>query len=257
MKDPIAVPIPKIPYFFVLTVLSLFLSSCGDVEEEIVFNADGSGTYSMATDIIPMMREMMTALSEIGLEEGETMDSLALEELIWKDFPDDVDSVMRYDEQVPDSIKNDPKKLAMFEQASWFMKGGRNHGYLQSGVFYEFKSTQEFIEFGAVMEDLSKDGEEGKMFKEVVTEYEITPTLFYRSSSAASLDLEELENQEALNLFGDSRIVTRITFPRPIKSVEVQTYKIERQGKRSLELSYTFKEAFTGGKPTSIRVELK
>ncbi len=239
-----------------ITVVALF-SSCGDVEEEIVFNADGSGSYRMSTDMIPMMREMMMALSEIGLAEGESPDSMAIEEMIWEDFPEEVDSVMHYDEQIPDSIKNDPKKLAMFEQASWFMKGGRKHGYMMSGVTYEFKDLQEFIDFSHVMEDLSKDGEEGKMFKEVSTVYEVTPTLFYRSSSAASLDLSDVENQEALGLFGDSRIVTRITFARPIKNVEVETYKIEHQGKKTLELSYTFKEAFTGGKPTTIRVELK
>lgn len=242
-------------YLVTLLFVLGMLTSCGEMHEEITINEDGSGTYEISADIIPMMREMMKGLAALGLEEGETLDSLELDALIWEDFPEEVDSIMNMDDQIPDSVRNDPAKMALVQKMTVFQKGGKKKGYMRSGINFQFANSQEVMDFENLLEETSKEDKQVKLMGESNTTIELTPTLFYRSTTTTSAS--GTEDQGIDEMLGNSKIVTRINFSKKIKKVSTKTYQVVEQTATSVTLSYSFLEALNSEEPIEFRIELE
>jgi len=232
--------------------------SCGETKEEITINNDGSGTYEVSADVIPMIRSMMQSFAQFGMEEGEEVDSAKLaakvEEMVWKDFPGEVDSTLSVDPEVLETYKDDPEKLALINQTTMYMKGGRDKGYVKTGLLFHFKNPEELELFTQMMEESSDDNEKTKLFSHTNTTLKLTKNSFYRSS----MQTKPLESDSAVAaldaLFEDATIITQINFPKKIKKVKVKTYEILKQGDKSLVLKFDPAKAIKEGK-SEIKVD--
>jgi hypothetical protein len=87
--------------------------------EEIYLNSDGSGEYTIYTDMIPSMVTMMEVFAAMDTTFQGTSEELTakVKEKIWEDFPAEVDSIMDMTgEEIPEDIKNNPEKMAMLKK---------------------------------------------------------------------------------------------------------------------------------------------
>lgn len=132
-------------------LILLLLFSCASVTEEIYLNNDGSGEYLVYTDVISSTRGMMLGMMS-SIYPDASADSLRqiIDDQIWADMSDEVDSLIDFSTRVPDSIKNDPDKQKYLERMEMFMKGSKKDGFLNSGMSYRFQAVAEledFVEF--------------------------------------------------------------------------------------------------------------
>jgi len=245
----------------ILSVLVvILLSACGEVTEEITIKNDSSGSYEVSSDMIPMMRQMMYGIAKMSVEEGEEVDSLELveraEKLVWKDFPDEVDSTLSIDSELPPEVKDDPKAMALLEQTTMYMRGGKKKGYMKTGVKFNFNNDQEFKDFMELMEENSSKDKKANMLGQPEIEMKITPKLFVRTSKAENVSEDDATPQLA-SLLADMQMITIINFDRKIKNVELVHYDIIEQSAKSIKLKYNLVEAMEDGTKSEIRIDLK
>ena len=247
---------------FVLFIFSVFLlTSCGEMKEEIVIDEDGSGFYEVSFDMIPMMRGMMQGMSQLTDEDMTEADSLemiaAVEEQIWAQFPDEVDSTMDLQQGIPPEVRDSPEKMAVVEKASAFMRGGKSKGYLLTGVNYKFDDAEDLMKFY----ELSREGNKGDPKMDMLmgntdTELVITANSFFRSQKVAQSDEEDQPDIEVIKkFFKDGGITTVITVPGKIKKLNVKTYEIVEQTKNSVTLKIDMLDLFTTEEPAEIDIK--
>jgi len=230
------------------------------MREEISIKADGTGTYEISSDIIPMMRGMMLSFAKMDLEEGEELDSVELankvEELVWKDFGDEIDSVLSLDDRIPPDLKSDPAQMAMIERTTMFMRGGRNKGYLKSGVNYSFENAQDLKDFIKLSEEQTKGDNKVKMlFGDSETVLKMTKNSFFRSTTQNQPEKSEEELEDLESMFSDVSILTVINTPKKIKKVKVKTYEIVERKAKSVTLQYKIGDILQGNKTSEISIE--
>lgn len=246
---------------YIAFISLIILGSCGEMREEITIQSNGSGTYDISSDMIPMMRSMMEGFAKMSDSEDEELDSAALaakvDEMLWKDFGDEIDSIMSFDEKLPEEIANDPEKMALIENAQMYMRGGRTKGYLKTGLTYSFNNVDDFRKFMELSEESTRgDQKAGILFGDFETTIKMTSTSFFRSTTKTKSDEEEDKpNLDDLNaMFKDLSIVTVINTPKKIKSLDVKTYEIVEQQAKSVTLRYRL-EDIVSDKPTEILIK--
>lgn len=246
---------------YLLLVSAILLASCGEMKEEITIKADGSGVYDVSADMIPMMRGMMEGFAKMGLAEGEDADSATIaakvDEMLWKDFGDDIDSVISFNDKIPENIKNDPKKMAILENAEMYMRGGKSKGYLLTGMTLDFENSDQLLELMEMSkESTENDPKVAMLFGSSNTTMEITKDSFYRSTIREKDDEDnDTPNPDELtSLFNDFSIVTVINTPKKIKSVEVKTYEVIKQSDKSVTLKYNLEDIMSN-EPSEIMIK--
>lgn len=243
--------------FLLFGLFSLALISCGEIKEEIVIKADGSGSYDVSADIIPMMRKMMTGMAAMLDEDDLTDEQIAqkVEDMIWKDFPNEVDSVLDFSDKLDAETLADKEKMRILENVTLYMRGGRDLGYMKTGVSYPFSNSADFEQMQALLGESSKADPKAALLSQAKTDIKIGPNSFYRSSVVPENDDE---NYAAVaKMMAGSKITTVLQFDKKISSVNVETYEIVKQEAKSITLSYSLADALTAGKRTTIDIKLK
>lgn len=245
-------------YFFIIG--AILMSSCGEMREEITINPNGSGTYDISADVIPMMRGMMEGFAQMSIAEGEEADSATIaakvDEMLWKDFGDEIDSVMSFDEKIPENIKSDPEKMALIENAEMYMRGGKSKGYLLSGLTLNFKNAddlQKLMELSK--ESTENDPKASMLFANSNTTMKISKNSFFRSSVREEDDTTDTPTLDELtSLFDDFSIITVINTPKKIKSVKVKAYEVVKQTNKSVTLKYDLEDIISN-EPSEIMIK--
>lgn len=246
--------------------LSLFacvisLCSCGDIREEITFNKDGSGTYEVSSDIIPMMEKMMMSTAKLTVKEGEAMDSAALaakvEEMVWKDFPGKIDSVISLESNLTPEMKNDEQTMALLNKTTAYMKGSREEGFIKAGVKFDFESSEEFLSFMNMMEDNSQKSEQNSPLGKTKTEMIVTPKSYIRTVEYIDRPEDDQSGGMALLMLQDMNMLTVLNFPKKIDKVDLVHYDIVEQSDKSVTVKYNIIEAMESDSKSEIRIKLK
>jgi len=219
----------------ILTTLlvSLFLCSCSDFENEVWINEDGSGKMTMNYDMSPMMS--MMAMAE-GMEGSDSTDmeedikSLdgGTEDLasIFKNFSnpsqiENIDTTFSFYEVMPDSIKNEITKPELLKNAICSVMVNKEEGQATMG--------------------LEKGSMEG--FKEVMRQYEVDlkagivrfPEQDFSGSLADEMqdgdgpDFENMEESERAMMemmFGDAGISMVVHLPNNVVSCDDESAKV-------------------------------
>ena len=248
--------------FLIFIGASIFWFSCAEVREEITINKNGSGTYEVSSDIIPMMRTMMESFASMMPDSVQT-DSAAttqkIEEMIWKDFPEEVDSIINVSNELPPEVKDDPVKTAMVENITMYMRGGRKQGVMLTGLEYNFKDSEDLNQFQNLLDEYSQKDQRGGQLPASKSEVKITSSSFYRLSKFSE-PLPEKQDEAMASLFKDLQLMTFYTvinFPRKIKRVDLKGYTIVDQSDKSVTLKYDIEHALFQGQSSEINRELK
>ena len=246
----------------ILFILSAILvTSCGQMKEEIIIEKGGTGSYEMSFDMIPMMRGMMLGMSQMadeGMMGPDSLEMMAkLEEQIWSKFPDEVDSTMDLSQGVPPEVRDNPAKMAIVKKATGFVRGGKNKGYLLSGVNYQFESVDDLKAFY----EISREGNKGNPKMDMLmgktdTEMIITSNRFFRSQKIEQEEDEEDEQDLSSieKFFEGAGITTVITVPKKIKKINVKTYEIVKRKGNSVTLKIDILDLFTASEPAEFDI---
>lgn len=237
------------------------LVSCGSVTEEIYLNEDGSGSYTMYTDMIGSAKTMMTTMME-GFYPDLDKDSLneLVEEQLWKDFPDEVDSLVDLSSKVPDSIKSDPAKMRLLSAMEVFMKGSRAEGYMNMGTTFQFKDVDELEEFLKLLaENQGAAGGAGTDMlgmPQIEVDYSFDGNTFSRKS--AVVEKQELEDSVMMGMkmmFGEARTRTIVHLPGRVKKAS-KNQLVSSEGK-DVVYEYSLIGYLTGEETSDFEIQLK
>lgn len=237
----------------------LLVSACGEMKEEIVIEKDGSGTYEMSFDMIPMMRGMMTGFAAMAAEEGEEMDSTEIaakvEEMIWKDFQGEVDTVMDITNRLPPEVTEDPQKMAIASNMEVFMKGGKAQGYLLSGIKYDFDDAKGLEDFYELYQNEGgkTDPKMQMLMGNSESEIRITSNSFYRSYQSTGKS-EEIDLNQFNKMFEGVSVTTVFRAPKKIKDVKVKNFEIVSRDGNRVTLKYNLMDAMSSGEPVEMEI---
>lgn len=241
----------KIRFIFLFT-----LCSCASITEEIYLNSDGSGEYIMYTDMISSTRSMMMGMiSSIYPDASEDSLRQIVDEQIWSDFPAEVDSLIDFSSQVPDSIKNDPANRIFLENMEMFMRGSKEKGYLNSGLSYKFdkiSSLEDFLRF--INENGSASGQMGMDVPSLNVNYTYDGNTFSRTTKLDGLLEMSDSTRMMLNLMLEgSKSVFIVHLPRNAKNVS-QDQLVSKNGK---DVTYEFEllKVLSGEQSSDVKIE--
>ena len=214
--------------------LALFTQGCSNLTEEITINADGSGEYKAYTDMIPGMREMsmkmMTMFSQMDTTQTINMDSLKMvvEAKVWEEFPNEVDSLIDFSSQIPDSIKNNPEYAPFVKKAQGYMQGGKEKGYLNMGVRYPFDNFTDlgaFHKFTDKNKSVAGGGRQANALSplaDMKTEVSYSWVKNKITRTTKVIDRPEIDHETMAMLLmmipKDAKVKTIIHLPKPVKS---------------------------------------
>lgn len=253
--------------FVFAAVISLFLTSCGSIEEEITIAKNGSGEYTLKTDMMPSMVNMTVKFAKAFAKDSTVINEDSLTQAItakmWSKFGGKVDSVIDYSDRIPDSLKDDPQTKKIMKNMQGFMRGTEKEGPLYMGMTYSFKEQSEFNEF---MDYLSKrNAESGKspamsMFNSKNSKSSIQfdgktlkrTTVFIESET----EEEQKEDDNSLNeLFAGATYKTTVTLPKKIVSAKGEGL-VSYNGKVAI-FEYPFMKLLSGEQNTDFEITMK
>lgn len=255
-------------YLLLTALLVLFMNACSPIEE-IYLNKDGSGEYMVYTDMIPMMTEMMSFGSMMG-EEEDPSDSLSLEDKIWRDFPSEsIDSTERLSNMMPDSMMEDPELKAMYEKMFFFMEGGREEGYVNMGIKFDFKNISELGEMQKLAQKnqsmmgggaLGEGGGGSDMpdmdTGEMEVDYKWAKKNFSRTTTYTRKPELDSETEMGLRMFmNDATMTTIIHLPKKVKKATGENV-VKVDGNKVI-LEYDVMESMKGNVNTDFQVKYK
>lgn len=195
-----------------------FLFSCEEMREEITIAADGSGTYEVYTDMLPMMKTMaaMGLQGEMTEEEKETK----LNEMIWKGKTGKIDSIIDFKDKMGKEFKG--KEFdEMMKNTVAYMRGGKEDNKMVMGVNFKFKNGKELDSFQAMLEDSQKNKGETKGMGKTKSTTKLTPNGFSRSTKVVEkVNLDDANIKMTLQFVTNTKMVTVVKTPKKIKSVK-------------------------------------
>lgn len=227
----------------------LSLHSCDNMTEEIHLNEDGSGEYRIYADMIPGIRMMATQMSDLlsdstDASQTEQMNEAAIEESIWKDFPEgEIDSVFDYREMLDSAELADPKNEEWLDRMKGFMQGGREKGYLNTGVKIDFKNMDDLQAITKKIEDNQKKDGGGNEATEMMgmgkmsdlkteTKYALKSGVFTRTTKVLrKLEVKEEEMGMYQMMFGMGKVKTVIHLPKKVKAVKGEHIALKEDNK--------------------------
>lgn len=157
------------------------LSSCGDIEQNLVLNANGSGTLETSFDVGEMMG-MMKGMGEMGdlqnddvtISSGEPTDStipateapkdpmqLIIEKVTDPAYNRDFDTLISFISIMPDSVKQKETRMDLVSKINLRMRSPANSSSLVMGVVMNFDNKaqlDEMVKYIETMDNASSTG---------------------------------------------------------------------------------------------------
>ena len=157
------------------------LSSCGDIEQNLVINADGSGKLETTFDVGEMM-SMAKGLGDMGNltnedvtisngqpqqpdttsvkppEEPKDPMQMIIEKVTDPAYAHDFDTLMNFVDIMPDSVKQKQKNLDLLKNINIRLQSPANSASLKMGLVMNFKNKNqlhEMIQYLETFEDSS------------------------------------------------------------------------------------------------------
>jgi len=222
-----------------IIILLFLLQSCTTVTEEIYLEQNGSGTYVFYTDMIPFMKNMAFQMDKMfkkddstAVQETDEERMARIEEEIWEDFPDYIDSTYSMSDELPDSVRQNKDIMKYFDKAEGFMEGGKSKGYVYMGFRYTFSELQELQEFMKVMKEIDReDGQQKEMLSGLNNsieriDYSFDGEVFSKKVDFVEKQSEKDKNSQMFEAMIGSTIHTEIIhLPREVERVEGRTAK--------------------------------
>lgn len=156
------------------------LSSCGDIEQNLVLNANGSGTLETSFDIGEMMG-MMKGMGEMGdlqnddvtISSGEPLDStiaapkdpmeLIIEKVTDPSYSRDFDTLISFISIMPDSVKQKEKRMDLVSKINLRMRSPANSSSLVMGVVMNFDNKAQLDEMVKYIETMDNGSSSGML----------------------------------------------------------------------------------------------
>ncbi len=251
------------------------LSSCGDIQEEMWLEKDGSGKLEYTIDLseaLPMLQMMMAMDTTQDAGGGDIVGKL-FEEM----GTDDIDSTMNFYEVAPDSIKDGSGNLTLEEvedlkKIDMTVKANKASEQMLIKIGVDFTSFAEIDRLFSLM-DKSDGGDEnmammGEMFgdNDFGENYLFDSKGFTKSAGEEDAELGDMmddASEEDMGMmemmFGESKYVSIYHFPYKVKSAEGTNVKIDgntvvskvpfmemMEDQQKAALSVKFKKKFLG-----------
>src|SRR5687767_14998408 len=162
----------------VFPVLALFivlsLTSCGDIQQDLRINKDGSGTLETTLDIGELL-SMANGLEDLGSDQDTFSDDMVLpdtvisepappkdaitllmEKVTDPEYPRDFDTTMSFMSIMPDSVMETEKRLDLDEKMFIRMKSPAYSGNLTFGILMKFDNTKQLQDLIDYMETFNQ-----------------------------------------------------------------------------------------------------
>ena len=241
---------PVLAFFIVLG-----LTSCGDIQQDLRINKDGSGTLETTIDVGELL-SMARGFEDLGSDQDTFSDdiilpdtiipepappkdemTLLMEKVTDPEYPRDFDTTMSFLSIMPDSVKEKETRLDLLDKMFIKMKSPAYSGNLTFGVLMKFDNTQQLQDIINYMETFnqnsnmmsgsspaSMDSETFLSFDADMTAGWIRlDTVFYKGfaeqmgmSQDSSMSTEDLGMLEMM--FGNSKIKSVIHVPGEVTS---------------------------------------
>lgn len=161
-------------------LIMTLLSSCGDIEQNLVLNANGSGTLETSFDIGEMMG-MMKGMGEMGdlqnddvtISSGEPLDStiaapkdpmeLIIEKVTDPSYSRDFDTLISFISIMPDSVKQKEKRMDLVSKINLRMRSPANSSSLVMGVVMNFDNKAQLDEMVKYIETMDNGSSSGML----------------------------------------------------------------------------------------------
>jgi hypothetical protein len=149
--------------YLVFTVLGMtFLSSCGDMQQELFLNADGSGKLETSYDLGELM-SMTKGFEDLGVPDDTLSDDylpedtstitipeepkdpmqLLMDRVTDPNYPLEFDTLMSFAEIMPDSIVAKENRMDLVKKLSLHMKSPANSADLTMGIVINFDNREQ------------------------------------------------------------------------------------------------------------------
>ena len=150
----------------------MVLVSCGDIQQDLHLNKDGSGTLETMMDVGELM-SMAKGFEDMGSDQDTFSDDMApdtavttpvekdamtllMEKITHPAHDKDFDTTMSFISIMPDSIKEKEKRLDLVEKMFIRMKSPANSADLTFGILIKFDDTKQLRELINHIENLNQ-----------------------------------------------------------------------------------------------------
>jgi hypothetical protein len=211
--------------------------------------------------MVQMSVKMMKAFSPDSVPFNEDSVTQAITDKMWEKFNNEVDSVIDYSEDIPDSVKNDPESMAIINKMNVFMKGSKKEGPLYMGLHYQFDNREELIKFYDFMDKRDRESGKSNPISEHLLSSQSRSVIKFENKTLSRVTPEEAEpmhvdSVKALDLmFADASYKTTITMPTKIVSAKGDGLQ-EINGK-TVVYQYKMRDLFTGKMSNDFEIKIK
>lgn len=167
-----------------LSILTVtLLSSCGDIEQNLVLNANGSGTLETSFDIGEMMG-MMKGMGDMGALQNEDVTisagepsnatapapetpkepmELLIEKVTDPAYPHDFDTLIAFSSIMADSVKQKETRMDLVNKINIRLRSPANSSSLIMGVLMNFDNKAQLDEMVKYMETMDNASSTGML----------------------------------------------------------------------------------------------
>ena len=152
--------------YLVFSLLGMtFLSSCGDIQQELFLNADGSGKLEASFELGEMM-SMMNSFDDMGVPDDTLSDDympedtstiitpeepkdpmqLLMDKVTDPNYPLEFDTLMSLVDIMPDSVMAKENRMDLVKKLSVHMKSPANSSDLTMGIVIDFDNREQLRE---------------------------------------------------------------------------------------------------------------
>lgn len=206
---------------FVTAILSLTLTSCFDLVEEIWINSDGSGKYEYTMDLSQVMQDDFMG----GIMAQSIAEQLGEEEL-------EIDSVLNFAklEDLPASLSGRQREL--LEQLTMRMDMSQSRKTGKILISFSFKTLSELDEMNQLYQALTDEGVNlsGASMSPVRSMFSLQRKKFSRTSNVENVlaDMDEEGLEMAKMMMADATIKSIYHMPGKVRKTTMASADIER-----------------------------
>jgi len=160
--------------FFFSLLGMLFLTSCGDIQQELFLNANGSGKLEASFDLGEMM-SMMKGFDNMGVPDDSLSDDdmpvdssilmpsekpkepmqIIMDKVTDPNYPQEFDTLMSFAALLPDSVMEKENRQDLVNKLSLHMKSPANSSDLSIGIMIDYDSREQLREIINHLDTLS------------------------------------------------------------------------------------------------------
>ena len=226
--------------FLLISALAIFLSSCGDINEEMWLNKDGSGKVDYYVDLgeaLPMITMMAQGAAEQQLKDAPNGEQAKekMDEIMEKISGGGIDTSFNIFEIMPDSVRREMDKPEQYKKVNFMVDvdADDNKALLKLSIdFDNFKEIDQLLAglgkaFGGSRPEL-ENLNMGEMLggysfdnNNYLSKKEFKQrSMFQEGGPGLDEMVDEQEAEQMMTMmFGNSNFVKTIHFPYDVKSV--------------------------------------